>query len=68
MGEIWSILNRLLDDLQRAELLKYLNESTTAEGEKKQAVLPEVDMYIQLNVLIYLLDKNELEKVTTLAI
>jgi hypothetical protein len=31
--------------------------------EKKGSVLPEADIYIHLNVLIYLLDKNEVEKV-----
>ncbi|KAI9483090.1 MAG: proteasome regulatory subunit C-terminal-domain-containing protein [Benjaminiella poitrasii] len=53
-------------DEQRSELLKYLGEtektSTDEESDKISTVLPEVDVYLYLNVLIYLLDKNELEK------
>ncbi|KAI8988817.1 proteasome regulatory subunit C-terminal-domain-containing protein [Pilobolus umbonatus] len=51
------------NDIQKVELLKLLNEKEKpAEEENKQNVLPEVDIYIHLNVLIYLLDKNELDK------
>ncbi|KAG0744330.1 hypothetical protein G6F57_001995 [Rhizopus arrhizus] len=51
------------DEQIKNELLIYLNEkdTSTTEGEKPNA-LPEVDMYIHLNVLIYLLDQNEIEK------
>ncbi|KAG1462773.1 hypothetical protein G6F56_005441 [Rhizopus delemar] len=44
------------------ELLKYLNENGSSTEEEKQNALSEVDVYIHLNVLIYLLDKNEIEK------
>ncbi|CEJ03868.1 hypothetical protein RMCBS344292_17843 [Rhizopus microsporus] len=46
------------------ELLRYLNESDKASAteEERPNVLPEVDMYIHLNVLIFLLDKNEIEQ------
>ncbi|CAO3656321.1 unnamed protein product [Mucor hiemalis] len=58
-------------DAQKKELLQYLSQSekssTNAEAEKKGNVLPEVDIYLSLNVLIYLLDKNEIEKGLQLA-
>ncbi|EPB85306.1 hypothetical protein HMPREF1544_07920 [Mucor circinelloides 1006PhL] len=55
------------NDAQKTELLSYLGESaksssTEEDADKKHAVLPEVDIYLHLNVLIYLLDKNEIEK------
>lgn len=32
-------------------------------NDKTSPILPEIDIYLHLNVLIYLMDKNELEKV-----
>ncbi|GAA5801151.1 proteasome regulatory subunit C-terminal-domain-containing protein [Helicostylum pulchrum] len=59
------------NDSQKNVLLKYLNESerpsTEEDAEKKGSVLPEVDIYLHLNVMIYLLDKNEIEKGLELA-
>ncbi|KAI8070547.1 proteasome regulatory subunit C-terminal-domain-containing protein [Gilbertella persicaria] len=54
------------NDAQKAELLHILNETekSTAdeESKNKNGVLPEVDVYVHLLVLIYLLDKNDMEK------
>ncbi|KAI8090692.1 proteasome regulatory subunit C-terminal-domain-containing protein [Thamnidium elegans] len=59
------------NDSQKTVLLQYLNESerpsTEENAEKKESVLPEVDIYLHLNVMIYLLDKNEIEKGLELA-
>ncbi|KAG2198675.1 proteasome regulatory subunit C-terminal-domain-containing protein [Mucor mucedo] len=59
------------NDSQKTELLKYLSEiekpTTEEDVEKKGSVLPEVDIYLHLNVLIYLLDKNEIAKGLELA-
>jgi 26S proteasome regulatory subunit N3 len=34
-------------------------------NDKNSSILPEIDIYLHLNVLIYLMDNNELEKVRT---
>lgn len=33
------------------------------DNDKKSTILPEIDIYLHLNVIIFLLDKNDLEKV-----
>lgn len=33
------------------------------DNDKKTSILPEVDMYLHLLTVIYLLDQNELDKV-----
>lgn len=38
-------------------------DTTSKTEEERSSVLPEVDIYIHLNVLIYLLDENQIEKV-----
>ncbi|KAI7863241.1 proteasome regulatory subunit C-terminal-domain-containing protein [Spinellus fusiger] len=56
---------------EKNDLLRYLGESGGMEvdaiAEKKNTVLPEIDIYLHLNVLITLLDKNELAKGMELA-
>ncbi|KAI9306132.1 proteasome regulatory subunit C-terminal-domain-containing protein [Cunninghamella echinulata] len=58
-------------DERKNTLLQALGEDVqTLESEtsdKKSNILPEIDIYLHLNVLIYLLDKNELEKGLLLA-
>ncbi|CAO3611969.1 unnamed protein product [Cunninghamella echinulata] len=58
-------------DERKNTLLQALGEDVqTLESEtsdKKSTILPEIDIYLHLNVLIYLLDKNELEKGLLLA-
>ncbi|CAO3622927.1 unnamed protein product [Cunninghamella blakesleeana] len=58
-------------DERKNTLLQALGEDIqTTESEtsdKKSPILPEIDIYLHLNVLIYLLDKNELEKGLKLA-
>ncbi|KAI8883634.1 hypothetical protein K501DRAFT_219032 [Backusella circina FSU 941] len=55
------------NNTQKKELLQYLGQGEKASTEEKGDVLPEVDIYITLNVLIYLLDNNESEKGLELA-
>lgn len=62
------------DDDTRKRLLGYLGSeaaaSITAEHETTvtKSETPEVDVYLHLLVMIYLLDQNQLEKVGTIAI
>ncbi|KAG2217469.1 hypothetical protein INT45_011905 [Circinella minor] len=71
-----SILSQVISeyyssDEQRSFLLQYLGEENTSmevdSGKEKSNELPEVDMYLHLLTLIYLLDQNQLEKGITLA-
>ncbi|KAI7881671.1 hypothetical protein K492DRAFT_176914 [Lichtheimia hyalospora FSU 10163] len=58
------------DASQASELLHYLGESNTGmdvDNTKDKNILPEVDMYLHLMTMIYLLDQNELEKGMELA-
>ncbi|KAI8379078.1 proteasome regulatory subunit C-terminal-domain-containing protein [Radiomyces spectabilis] len=61
------------NDDQKTRLLQYLGqegnamEVDTAANDKKGSILPEIDMYLHLNVLIFLLDNNELQKGRDLA-
>ncbi|KAL0076148.1 proteasome regulatory subunit C-terminal-domain-containing protein [Phycomyces blakesleeanus] len=57
---------------EKNELLQYLGEKSNdmevdSAAEKNGSVLPEIDTYLHLHVLITLLDKNELKKGTELA-
>ncbi|KAG0749911.1 hypothetical protein G6F57_004433 [Rhizopus arrhizus] len=59
------VISEQYDDQQiKTELLKYLNQkdTTSKTEEESSSVLPEVDIYIHLNLLIYLLDENQIEK------
>ncbi|KAG1143702.1 hypothetical protein G6F37_003298 [Rhizopus arrhizus] len=59
------VISEQYDDQQiKTELLKYLNQkdTTSRTEEERSNVLPEVDIYIHLNLLIYLLDENQIEK------
>ncbi|KAG1050586.1 hypothetical protein G6F43_007150 [Rhizopus delemar] len=59
------VISEQYDDQQmKTELLKYLNQkdTTSKTEEERSSALPEVDIYIHLNVLIYLLDENQIEK------
>ncbi|CEG81959.1 hypothetical protein RMATCC62417_16095 [Rhizopus microsporus] len=64
LGQVISEYYGPNDQDVKNELLRYLNESDKASAteEERPSVLPEVDMYIHLNVLIFLLDKNEIEQ------
>ncbi|CDS04865.1 hypothetical protein LRAMOSA07395 [Lichtheimia ramosa] len=58
------------DVSQASELLNYLGESNTGmdvDNTKDKTILPEVDMYLHLMTMIYLLDQNELQKGMELA-
>ncbi|KAI8341521.1 proteasome regulatory subunit C-terminal-domain-containing protein [Chlamydoabsidia padenii] len=59
------------NDERKNDLLKLLGETIESmdvdDNDKKSTILPEIDIYLHLNVLIYLLDKNELEKGLQLA-
>ncbi|CDH49942.1 proteasome regulatory particle subunit [Lichtheimia corymbifera JMRC:FSU:9682] len=58
------------DASQASELLNYLGESNTGmdvDNTKDKNILPEVDMYLHLMTMIYLLDQNELQKGMELA-
>ncbi|KAJ8658422.1 hypothetical protein O0I10_005774 [Lichtheimia ornata] len=58
------------DASQASELLNYLGESDTGmdvDSTKDKNILPEVDMYLHLMTMIYLLDQNELQKGMELA-
>lgn len=52
-----------------ALIYSFLHHLKTVDGmdldsnDKKPAILPEIDIYLHLNVIIYLLDKKELDKV-----
>ncbi|ORZ25224.1 proteasome regulatory subunit C-terminal-domain-containing protein [Absidia repens] len=57
-------------DERKNELLQLLGESTESmdvDNDKKSTILPEIDIYLHLNVIIFLLDKNDLEKGSRLA-
>ncbi|KAI8337186.1 proteasome regulatory subunit C-terminal-domain-containing protein [Chlamydoabsidia padenii] len=56
---------------KKNELLQLLgqtaNDMELDNDDKKSTTLPEIDIYLHLNVIIYLLDKKELDKGTRLA-
>ncbi|SAL96372.1 hypothetical protein [Absidia glauca] len=58
-------------DERKNELLQLLNENVESmdmdTNDKTSSILPEIDIYLHLNVLIYLMDNNELEKGLRLA-
>ncbi|ORX45525.1 hypothetical protein DM01DRAFT_1340032 [Hesseltinella vesiculosa] len=51
-------------DERKMGLLTILGQAATdmEMDQDRRTILPEVDIYLHLNVIIYLLDKNELEK------
>ncbi|SAM07506.1 hypothetical protein [Absidia glauca] len=60
------------NDERKNELLQLLGETAgdnmdLDSNDKKSAILPEIDIYLHLNVIIYLLDKKELDKGARLA-
>jgi hypothetical protein len=58
------------EDSRKANLLSYLGEQpdvsmkdSSTDDTKKEAYLPEIEIYLNLLVMIYLLDNSKFEQV-----